>query len=357
MSRETLESGSADPLDSPVDLPQRHAILDRAFESAPDANLLVDGAGRITMVNAQAEQLFGYARDELIGQPVEILIPQRFVGRHVSYRGGYMGAPRTRPMGGGVELFARRKDGGEIPVDIMLSPLKTDDATLALAVVRDISERKQVEEEARQAREMYLRELHHRIKNNLQVISSLLYLQSTHTVDPETLGILKESQSRVRSIALIHEKLYRSEELTRIDFPEYIRDLVSDLVRTYGVNSEAIAVRLSIESVTLGIDTAIPCGLIINELVSNVFKHAYPGDRTGEVRIDLCADGERRYVLRVADDGVGLPDGFVPGASTSLGLQLVNDLTRQLDGRLSVESGEGASFRIDFREVHYKERS
>jgi len=336
---------------------QSAALLAQIFEFAPDAKVLVDGGGRILKANALAGTMFGYGRDELIGQHIEILIPQRFLSRHVAYRQGYMATPRTRPMGAGVELFARRKDGTEFPVDIMLSPLETDEGMLALAVVRDVTDRKRAEAETRAAREMYLKELHHRVKNNLQVISSLLFLQSTYTKDPSTLEILKDSQNRVKSIALIHEKLYRSSELTKIDFAEYVRDLVTDLFRTYGVDQGAVVVRMQIEHMTLEIDTAIPCGLIINELVSNVLKHAFPGGRTGHVVIDLAPVGPKEFTLTIQDDGVGLPKDYDWRTSTSLGLKLVTDLTRQLDGRLEVDVTNGTQFRITFREVLYKERN
>ena len=338
-------------------LAQSPELLAQIFEFAPDAKLLVDAGGLILKANALAGTMFGYNRDELVGQHIEILIPQRFIKRHVDYRQGYMTTPRTRPMGAGVELFARRKDGSEIPVDIMLSPLETEQGMLALAVVRDVTERKRAEAETRAAREMYLKELHHRVKNNLQVISSLLFLQSTYTADPATLEILKESQNRVKSIALIHEKLYRSSELTKIDFAEYVRDLVTDLFRTYGVNQGAVVVRMQIEHMSLEIDTAIPCGLIINELVSNVLKHAFPEGRTGHVVIDLSPIGSKEFTLTIQDDGVGLPKGYDWRTSTSLGLKLVIDLTRQLDGRLEVDVTNGTIFRITFKELHYKERN
>lgn len=342
------------PQSSPTESPE---LLAQIFELAPDAKLLVNSEGRIIKANALAETMFGHARQDLVGQHIEVLIPKRFTSRHVEYRNGYLETPRTRPMGAGVELFAQRKDGSEFPVDIMLSPVGTEAGVLALAVVRDVTERKRAENEARQAREMYLKELHHRVKNNLQVISSLLFLQSTYTVDPATLEILKESQSRVKSIALIHEKLYRSPELTKIDFAEYVRDLVTDLFRTYGVNQGAVAVRMQVESMSLEIDTAIPCGLIINELVSNVLKHAFPAGRTGHVAIELSPVAPKEYVLTIHDDGVGLPKGYDWRTSTSLGLKLVVDLTRQLDGKLDVGVENGTTFRVKFKEVQYRERN
>jgi two-component sensor histidine kinase len=203
---------------------------------------------------------------------------------------------------------------------------------------------------------MYLREIHHRVKNNLQIVSSLLFLRSTYTHDPETLAILKESQSRVRSIALIHEKLYRSPEITRIDFSEYVRDLVSDLFHTYGVREEVVAVSMKIEDVSLETDTAIPCGLIINELVSNVLKHAFPDQAKGRVTIELAAVGSKLFALQVRDDGVGLAPDYDWRTGSSLGLKLVEDLTRQMEGAMAVHVDGGTTFRITFREILYKDR-
>lgn len=333
-------------------------ILHGIFEFAPDAILLVDGNGRIVMANAQAFRMFGYERDELIGNLIEILVPRRLASHHVGYRSGYHASPRTRPMGAGLELFGTRKDGTEFPVDIMLSPLETEQGRLTLGVIRDATERKRMEAEAIQVRETYLKEVHHRVKNNLQVISSLLFLQTVHTPDPKVLEILKESQSRVKSIALIHEKLYRSAELVRLDFADYVRDLVTDLFRSYGMDQRGIAVTVRVEAISLEIDTAIPCGLIINELVSNVLKHAFPNGQQGEVCVAMASAGERQFNLLVKDNGIGLPDGFDWRASASLGLKLVNDLTRQLDGTVQLETGNGGTaFHISFREVQYRERA
>ncbi|GMV95178.1 MAG: hypothetical protein AMXMBFR82_49560 [Candidatus Hydrogenedentota bacterium] len=333
-------------------------ILHGIFEFAPDAILLVDGGGRIAMANAQAFRMFGYAPSELVGNLVEVLVPQRLAARHVKHRSGYHASPRTRPMGAGIDLFGKRKDGTEFPVDIMLSPIETERGRLILGVVRDVTERKRMEVEALHVRETYLKEVHHRVKNNLQVISSLLFLQTVHTPDPKVLEILKESQSRVKSIALIHEKLYRSAELVRLDFAGYVRDLVTDLFRSYGMDQRGISATVRVENVSLEIDTAIPCGLIINELVSNVLKHAFPNGRSGNVMVELEPAGDRRFNLLVKDNGVGLPEGFDWRASASLGLKLVNDLTRQLDGTIRVDTANGGTaFHITFREVQYKERA
>jgi two-component sensor histidine kinase len=237
----------------------------------------------------------------------------------------------------------------------MLSPLHIQSNPLVLAVVRDITERKRIEAQALHARETYLKEVHHRVKNNLQVISSLLFLQSSHIPDPAMREILQESQNRVKSIALIHEKLYRSPERARLDFGEYVRDLVTDLFRAYGMSGH-VAVRTVIANVAFEVDTAIPCGLILNELISNVFKHAFPGNRKGEVTITLALADPGEYQLTVRDNGVGFRPGLDWRTSNTLGLQLVHDLTRQLEGTLNVICDGGTVFDIRFKELHYKDR-
>lgn len=353
------ESNKVGVSDDVFEFAQSPEVLFRIFEYAPDAILLVDGGGRIVKANAQTEAMFGYQRGELVGQPVELLIPQRYARQHVVHRTGYLAAPRTRTMGAGIELFGRRRDGTEVPVDIMLSPLDVAEHPLVLGVVRDVTERKRFESQALEAREMHLKEVHHRVKNNLQVISSLLYLQSAHTSDNKVLELLTESRNRVNSIALIHEKLYRSEGLVRLDFGPYVGDLVASLFGAYGVNGEQLRARTQINSIMLEVDTAIPLGLIINELVSNALKHAFPESGSGEVWIELSQEGERQFSLVVGDDGVGLPEAFDWRVSTSLGLRLVNDLTRQLEGTIETRSvsGQGTTFHIQFRELQYKERS
>ena len=219
-------------------------------------------------------------------------------------------------------------------------------------ILRDITERKREEEKLKSSlreKEILLKEIHHRVKNNLQIISSLLNLQSGHIRDPRALEVFKEGQGRVRSMALIHEKLYQSDDLARVDFYEYISNLAAYLFRSYEVNSGAVTLNVESEDVLLGVDTAIPCGLIINELVSNSLKHAFPGGGSGSINITLRPAGPERLTLAVSDDGIGLPPGFDVRNTPSLGLQLVNTLARQLGGEVEVTGGAGAEFKITFR--------
>jgi len=205
-------------------------------------------------------------------------------------------------------------------------------------------------------KEVLLKEIHHRVRNNLQIVSSLLNLQSEHVEDAPTLAALRESQDRVRAMAQIHEKLYQSEGLSRIDVADYIRSMAASLFTSYGVRGDLISLKLEVDDVKLGLDTAIPCGLIINELISNALKHAFPNGRAGEVRVALRSSGDGSLRLHVSDNGVGVPDGFDPRRSRSLGLQLVQALADQLDGTVEIRRDGGAVFEVRFQELKYKER-
>jgi len=196
-------------------------------------------------------------------------------------------------------------------------------------------------------RETLLKEIHHRVKNNMQVISSLLSLQAAQATEPETIDMFSESQRRIRSMALIHEKLYRSGSLAEIDFGDYVESLVGELLRMYNVPLGAITIAVDIENVQLGVDAAIPCALIINELVSNSLKYAFPDGRTGGVTVALQHANEA-YTLTVADDGVGFPADVDFRATDSLGMQLVVTLVNQLEGTIDLSRENGTAFVISF---------
>ena len=281
-----------------------------------------------------------------------MLVPPQFRAEHPAHRNGFFKKPEARRMGSGRDLNGTRKDGSTFPVEIGLNPIETDEGLFVLGTIADITERLAVQAQRVEAlrREILLKEIHHRVKNNLQVISSLLFLQSSYITDEKTLEILRESQNRVKSIALIHEKLYRSSDLAKLDFGEYVRDLTNDLFRTYSVNQEAVVLNTDIDDVFLQIDTAIPCGLIINELISNAFKHAFPPGRQGQVDLSLTRSDDD-YLLTVRDNGVGMSGGFDWRKSKSFGLRLVMDLTKQMDGTVDLDTSDGAKFSINFKDV------
>lgn len=232
-------------------------------------------------------------------------------------------------------------------------PLKGDDASIqgGVVVFADITDRKRVEQELKISlfeKETLLKEIHHRVKNNMQVISSLLRLQSSSIQDPETQAIFRESQDRIRSIALIHEKLYQTHSLSRMDFAEYVRSLAAILIRTYGPRNGSVKMEVQAQPVWMDVNTAIPAGLILNELVSNCIKHAFPNNRVGRIQIELREQPESIVELVVRDDGVGLPEGFAIDSTSSLGLRLVNLLAGQAKASLQVKNGAGSEFRFLF---------
>lgn len=221
-----------------------------------------------------------------------------------------------------------------------------------LCIVRDVTEKKQSEDKITKSlkeKDVLLREIHHRVKNNLQIVSSLLSLQSRYIEQPGPVEIFKESQSRIKSMALIHEKLYQTGDLTRIDLSEYADELVSDLFRSYSVNSYLVKFNIISDNILLDINTAIPCGLIINELVTNSIKHAFPDNREGKINIELVCQDEN-FILKVQDNGVGFPEDLDLENVKTLGLQLVDSLTNQLDGTIKLKRENGTCFKISFKE-------
>lgn len=211
--------------------------------------------------------------------------------------------------------------------------------------------KEQVEERTRaeKEKEVLLREIHHRVKNNMQVISSLLKLQSGRIEDKRSVEMLKESQERIKSMALVHEKLYESKDLANIDFGEYIEHLVPILFRSYGVNRGKISLKLNLERVMLKIDKAIPCGLIVNELLLNCLKHAFADGDKGEIEVSLVLINENEVELAVSDNGIGIPEELDFRSTESLGLKLVNILTDQIDGKLDLDRSKGTKFQIRFK--------
>ena len=228
------------------------------------------------------------------------------------------------------------------------------------ALRHEIHERRKAEKQilaALNEKQVLLKEIHHRVKNNMQIVCSIFRLQLSQINDPRAATILRDSQSRISAMALIHKTLYQPKDQSSIYFEEYIQELASSIFDSYRVDPQRISLRTDLESVAMDIDTVTPCGLILNELVTNSIKYAFPDDRSGEITISFRREGDG-FVLEVSDNGVGLPPDLDIHLANSLGLQLVVNLSeRQLCGRLEVESGDqGTSFRIYFREHPGKSR-
>jgi PAS domain S-box-containing protein len=458
-------------------------------ESAPDGIVTVDPGGRMVILNTQMETMFGYGREELLGKPVEILLPERLRAGHEAHRARYQSEPRTRPMGLGLELHGRRRDGSEFPVEISLSPTWSEEGLLVTAVLRDITDRRLAERELqrqaqelraqaellelahdtilvhdvdgrivfwnRGAEEMYgwrreeamgqiahsllqthfpvsseatersiretggwegelvhvrrdgtrllvasrqalqrddagrpvaileinrditeqrrveeersqllaserekseqlrlsVREAHHRIKNNLQAITALLYLElsaSDNTASATPDSAIRESMERIQAIAMVHDLLSQDEDVQSVDIRAVMERLVPTALRSSGLSSEEVQIEIAVPSISLSSRKATALALIMNELVSNAAKHAFSARRGGRLQVRL-GEAENGLLLRIQDDGPGLPAGFDLERSANVGLEVVRSLVeRDLDGKLTLDGTAGLSAEVWF---------
>ena len=310
----------------------------------------VDSEGRYTYSSPVVERILGYRSEEVLGKYFyDFFHPdERNELKNVVF-----------------EVFSRKelfhnflnrnvhKDGHTVIMETSGVPIISSKGILLgyRGVDRDITERKQAEEQIKislKEKETLLKEIHHRIKNNLQIISSLLNLQSNYLKDKLTKDVFLETKNRVRTMALVHEKLYKSKDLASIDLGEYITTLVHELFRSYKAKSKAIALDVSVDNISIDIDTAIPCGLIINELVSNSLKHAFHNNKPGEIHIGFHSK-DTEYTLSVGDNGIGIPQNIDFHNTESLGLQLVCALTHQLNGSIELNRTNGTIFKVVFK--------
>lgn len=450
------------------------------LDIADDAIISVDTSQRITLFNQGAEKIFGYTHEEVIGQPLDMLMPIRFAETHRQHLVELGDSPNiSRRRGERLQIFGRRKDGGEFPAEASISKLDLEGEKIFTVILRDVTDRNRSEEalieseerfrsafehapigmalmgldgrflkvnaslleivgyseeelldlnfqvithpddleadlayldqliagkirsyqiekryihkfghevwallngslvhdaygkpiygieqiqdiaerkrtrdqieQSLKEKEVLLKEIHHRVKNNLQIIHSLFNLQSNHIEDRRAIDMLRESQNRVYSMALVHEHLYQSKDLASIDFARYVKTLSEDLLHSYESDTGRFSLETKVaDNVIFGIDTAIPCGLIISELVSNALKHGFPNGRTGHLKVRLGVDVEGLAILIVKDDGVGFPQNLDFRNTTSLGLQLVNILIAQLGGSIEMNNESGTTFRMTF---------
>ena len=258
------------------------------------------------------------------------------------------------------EFQGVRKDGSLIHVEVLGSRIDYQGKPAIQGSILDVTERRKAEDRLQASlreKEILLQEIHHRVKNNMQVISSLLNLQSKHLSDPAAVEMFRECQHRIRTMALVHESLYKSSDFSKIEFGSYLRSLASHLLHFNEVDSRRIRLETALEEVYLDIQTAIPTGLIANELLSNAMKHAFPGKRSGTIELALRPLPDGSYLLSVRDDGIGFPEGIDFRKTESLGLQIVSSLIDQVDGRLEILRESGTEFRIVFQPPRYPRRS
>ncbi|MCC7550538.1 MAG: PAS domain S-box protein [Methanobacterium sp.] len=343
------------------ELQQRLSELERfraLLDETNDAIFLCElPSARFADVNHSTCKQLGYSSQEMQEMSVDDIITPDEIGKMRTIISNLI---EEKPLQNRetVETFLKRSDNSKINVEINISLVKFSENFYIVMVARDITERKEFENALKSSleeKEVLIREIHHRVKNNMQIISSLLNLQKQYVHDEEAVNVLLESQNRVKSMAMIHEKLYKSRNFSEINFADYIRSLVDDFFYSYGVDSNQIKKNIILDEVMFGLETAIPCGLIISELVTNSLKYAFPHHKNGELKIELHAAAEE-YCLIISDDGVGIPENINFDETDTLGLKLVNSLVKQLEGTIELVKYNGTEFKILFKELKYKER-
>jgi PAS domain S-box-containing protein len=319
-------------------LRQSEARLRRITDAMRDVVTQTDQDGIIQYISPSGLHALGYRPDETLGTPLFARVHPEDRER-VESAFGYAVSTKTGTV---MEFRYRHVNGEYVWLEAVVNLLFDEQKLVIGAVfaIRDIAERKLAEDQVRGSlleKEVMLKEIHHRVKNNLQVISSLLSLQSEYFPDENVRKVLRDSQNRVRSMAIIHQRLYQSANLAEINFAGYIEELLSQLARSYDATGKKITLLTKAEDIFLGVDKAIPCGIIINELVSNALKYAFPNGDSGVVTVEFSRqdDGIR---LAVLDDGVGMPGSLDYQSTESLGLRLVNMLVEQVGGTLTMET-------------------
>lgn len=326
------------------------------FEASPASITLLDKSGVIIDCNNSTEKLIGYSKDEIIGKQFEKLMtldPEDLP----KLKSKFIRLLEGKDIGP-YELEIIRKDGKKRWINVINSLILKENEVAGFQVIaKDTTARKKAEDQLKKSlkeKEVLLQEVHHRVKNNMQIISSLLKLQSRYIKNRKAVKMFEDSQQRIKSMALVHERLYRSDDLASIDFKDYVNALVKDLVRSYKNNYGKVKLNVDVKNVSLGIDYAIPCGLIINELVSNSLKYAFPKDFVNSsqnaINIKLCSRGKNEIELTVSDNGVGIPKAINYKKTKSLGLHLVNLLVEdQFQGKLKLRRVKGTNFQIRFK--------
>ncbi len=343
-------------------LRQSEEFFRAIFEQAAVGINIANADGRLIRVNQKMCEMLGYTEAELLAMTWMDATDPEFVPRGLEYN-----AKRNRGEVGSqsIEKQAICKDGSQLWVNTTISLLQDPLTNLSydLAITQDISDRKAAEAQIianLQEKELLLKEIHHRVKNNLQIISSLLTLQSQNLEDPAILALFQDSQTRIYAIALIHDQLYKTTQFDQINFAKYIENLVSHLHQLHSYSLDSIQIQTNIADLFLNIETAIPCGLIINELVINALKYAFPESINSidkQIIIELQQLSDQKLSLSIKDNGIGiLNDHHKLETTDTLGLRLVKILTQQLEGEITLTCNSGTEFAIIFKELKYPQR-
>ena len=316
-------------------------ILSGIINTAEDAIISVDYNQNIILFNQGAEKIFCYSAEEIIGKNLGMLLPESIRSDHSEHINNFGKSEIvSKGMKERSEITGLRKNGDIFPAEANISQVEIDGRQIFTAILRDVSEQKLIENKLRESlkeKEILLQEVNHRVKNNLQVILSLFALQGESTNDPERIAMLSEIRLRIQSMAMIHEKIYKSERLGQINFQQYVKDLITEIFHTYRISSGSVRLTLEVAPVSLEINRAVPFALILNELTSNALKYAFTAKEKGNLSISLKLEKDKLLLLTVSDDGIGIPKKIKFSSTKTLGLRLVRVLTRQLNGKAELK--------------------
>ena len=327
------------------------------FENTGTATVIINDKNLITLANTEFVKLSGYTKEEIEGK----MFWTDFVfldDLELMLKNNNLRITDNQSDPKNYEFRLSNKFG--VIKNIFVVAVIMPGSNNSLVSLLDVTKRRNAETEIKKSlkeKETLLKEIHHRVKNNLTVISSLLNLQSYYIKDKDDLIMFKESQSRAKSMALIHQKIYSSTDLKRINFGDYIKTLSNDIFQSYVHDSNIVKLNLDVEDIMLDTDIAIPLGLILNELLTNSLKYAFPPNsiHKGNINVSLFRK-DNDYTLCVADDGIGFPENIDLASTDSLGLQLITTLTNQIDGKIYLDQNNGTSFKIDFNEIEYNDK-
>ena len=323
--------------------------------------------GHFTEINDVACQMLGYTYEELLNMGPEDIDSPKDIDNILPIMDELLEKGRNT-----FEVIHLTKGGQEVPTEIKSHIFQLQGQDMILSIGRDITRRKIYEERMEKSleeKELLLKEIHHRVKNHLQIISSLITLQSMGIEDDNINQYLVKIQNRVRAIALLHENLYQSRDVSQVDFRTYVEKILNNLLNSYKTESKEINIVSNIESLHINIETASTCGIIINEVVTNCIKHAFPAnyvrgpangtfaspEKDGEIIVEFKDEGDQ-YRLKISDNGIGIPEDLDHRKTETLGLRLINNLAMQLEGTVEIKENHGTVFNIVFQELKYKER-
>lgn len=326
-------------------------LFSNLFENAPVGLVMLNDHHTVQDINESFKEMFGYNLSEIRGKKVDnILAPDELKKEAEELTEKTLNGDSTQ-----IETVRQTKNGEEIPVLIATVPVEiTDEIVAIFGIYVDISKRKEAEQQLEKQLEekrVLLAEIHHRVKNNLAVVSGLLELQKDHTENEEAYHKMKDSQARIQSMGLIHEQLYQMEFYSSLQFDKYVESLVGTIASSYASETVDIEINYDTEPVELGLNPAISCGLLLNELVTNAFKHAFTGMDEGTITISVYEKKNNLIVLKVADNGVGIPKDIQERGSSSLGFTLIQTLSQQLGGNLEVLQDNGSTFIFTFEKI------